>query len=142
MQYDDRALPWAYLIVLGVLGACRTRGPSPGSASPSSCSESVSGSGGSASSSSGGSTGGGGSGTAPEGLSGTSMNGGYKLDADRATVWTTAGMLAKGGIPSATWPACNATPLAPNGWTDDSAAINNLVQSCAPGTVVQLGPGT
>ena len=85
------------------------------------------------------STGGGGT---PSGLCGTSTNGSYALPADRVTTWNTAGMLTKGGIPSATWPVCNATPLAPSGGSDDSAAINNLIQGCAPGTVAQLGPGT
>jgi hypothetical protein len=51
-------------------------------------------------------------------------------------------MLTKGGVPSANWPVCNTTPLAPGGGSDDAAAINNLVQSCSPGTVAQLGAGT
>jgi hypothetical protein len=72
----------------------------------------------------------------------TSINGSYALAADRGTAWNLAGMLTKGGVPSANWPVCNTTPLAPSGGSDDAAAINNLVQSCAPGTVAQLGPGT
>ena len=50
--------------------------------------------------------------------------------------------MSKGGIPSASWPVCNSTPLAPSGRGDDSAAINKLIDSCAPGTVVQLAAGT
>jgi hypothetical protein len=72
----------------------------------------------------------------------TSVNGSYTLPADRGTTWNLAGMLTKGGVPSANWPVCNSTPLAPSGGSDDSAAINNLIESCAVGTVAQLGPGT
>lgn len=67
----------------------------------------------------------------------------YALPPDRNTQWSTAGMLSKGGIPSASWPVCNATPLAPQGsGMDDSAAINRLIQKCRPGSVVQLAAGT
>ena len=86
--------------------------------------------------------GGSGGGTTPTGLCTTSSNGSYALSADRGTAWNLAGLLTKGGVPSANWPKCNATPLAPNGSDDDSTAINALIQSCAPGTVVQLGKGT
>jgi len=52
-------------------------------------------------------------------------------------------MLSKGGVPSAGWPICNAKALAPlGGGRDDSAAINNLIQSCRTGSVVQLAGGT
>lgn len=67
----------------------------------------------------------------------------YALPADRATSWNLAGMLSKGGIPSASWPACNATPLAPRGGgQDDAAGIQALVDGCAPGTVARLAAGT
>ena len=65
----------------------------------------------------------------------------YALPPDRITVWN-PGMMSKGGIPSANWPVCNSTPLTPSGTSDDSAQINNKISQCAPGTVVQLGPGT
>jgi len=67
----------------------------------------------------------------------------YVLPADRMTEWSFAGMLSKGGIPSASWPVCNKTPLAPGGGgQDDSAAINQMIQSCRAGSVVQLAAGT
>ena len=50
--------------------------------------------------------------------------------------------MSKGGIPSANWPVCNASPLTPSGTSDDSAQINNMISQCAPGTVVQLAAGT
>lgn len=50
-------------------------------------------------------------------------------------------MLTKGGVPSATWPVCNATPLKPSGG-DDTTQINAAIAGCAAGTVVQLGAGT
>ena len=65
----------------------------------------------------------------------------YALAADRACTWNQAGLLSKGGIPSATWPVCNSTPLTPNG-IDDSTQINNTIVSCAVGSVVKLGAGT
>jgi hypothetical protein len=66
----------------------------------------------------------------------------YALPADRTTVWSDAGTLTKGGIPSASWPVCNSTPLTPNGTGDDSAQINSQISQCAAGTVVQLAAGT
>ncbi len=52
-------------------------------------------------------------------------------------------MLSRGGIPSASWPLCNRTPLAPlGGGSDDSTAINALIQSCPAGSVAQLASGT
>jgi hypothetical protein len=51
-------------------------------------------------------------------------------------------MIPQGGIPSASWPVCNSTPLTPSGTSDDSAQINNEISQCAAGTVVQLGAGT
>jgi len=66
----------------------------------------------------------------------------YALPANRTTLWSNAGMLTKGGIPSASWPVCNSTPLTPNGTSDDSAQINSMINQCAAGTVVQLGAGT
>ncbi len=69
-------------------------------------------------------------------------SGPYVLPADRNTEWSNAGMLTRGGIPSVSWPICNTTPLAPlGGGKDDSAAINNLIQSCRAGSVVQLAAG-
>lgn len=50
--------------------------------------------------------------------------------------------MSKGGIPSASWPVCNSTPLTPSGTSDDSAQINSKINQCAAGTVVQLGAGT
>jgi hypothetical protein len=87
-----------------------------------------------------GNPGGGGGGTAT-GLCTTSTNGSYALAADRGTSWNLAGMLTKGGVPSASWPVCNSTPLKPSGG-DDTTQINNAIAGCAAGTVVQLGPGT
>src|SRR5262249_38742577 len=67
----------------------------------------------------------------------------YALPGDRGTEWSFAGMLSKGGIPSGSWPLCNRTPLAPAGeGGDDSTAINQLIQGCKAGSVVQLGAGT
>ncbi|HVP32493.1 MAG TPA: chitobiase/beta-hexosaminidase C-terminal domain-containing protein, partial [Steroidobacteraceae bacterium] len=66
----------------------------------------------------------------------------YALPANRTTIWSNAGMLTKGGIPSASWPICNSTALTPSGTADDSAQINNQINQCAAGTVVQLGAGT
>jgi hypothetical protein len=63
------------------------------------------------------------------------------LPAARTYAWN-PGLLSQGGIPSASWPVCNSTPLAPSGGSDDSAAINNLINSCAAGTVAQLAAGT
>jgi hypothetical protein len=66
----------------------------------------------------------------------------YSLPVDRVTSWSLAGMLSKGGIPSASWPACNATPLAPRGGgQDDGPAIQALVDRCAAGTVAKLAAG-
>lgn len=70
-------------------------------------------------------------------------SGQYALPADRITRWHDAGMLSKGGIPSASWPICNSKPLAPiGGGGDDGAAINNLIQNCPVRSVVQLAAGT
>ncbi|HTC53363.1 MAG TPA: right-handed parallel beta-helix repeat-containing protein [Steroidobacteraceae bacterium] len=81
--------------------------------------------------------------SASGGGSAASSSGPYALPADRATEWSYAGMLSKGGIPSAGWPVCNSKPLAPlGGGKDDGAAINGLIQSCRLGSVVQLGAGT
>jgi hypothetical protein len=66
----------------------------------------------------------------------------YELPANRSAEWSYAGMLTRGGIPSASWPICNSIPLTPSGTGDDSAQINNQISQCAPGTVVQLGAGT
>jgi hypothetical protein len=66
----------------------------------------------------------------------------YLLPADRATSWNLAGTLTIGGVPSASWPICNSTPLAPSGGADDSAQINAKIASCPLGSVVMLGPGT
>lgn len=70
------------------------------------------------------------------------LSGTYALPADRTTAWGNTGMLTKGGIPSASWPICNSTPLTPSGSNDDSAQINSKISQCAAGTVVQLGAGT
>lgn len=66
----------------------------------------------------------------------------YALPPSRTTAWSDAGMLTKGGIPSASWPVCNSTPLTPSGTSDDSAQINGQISQCATGTVVLLGAGT
>lgn len=72
-----------------------------------------------------------------------SSSGPYVLPADRNTEWSFAGMLTKSGIPSASWPICNATPLAPRGGgKDDSGAINSLIRGCKVGSVAQLAAGT
>jgi hypothetical protein len=63
------------------------------------------------------------------------------LSGDRIASWSTAGLQSVGGVPSAKWPVCNATPLTPGGG-DDAAAINAAIQGCPAGSVVQLGPGT
>jgi hypothetical protein len=82
-------------------------------------------------------------GGSPGAGSSSSASGYYKLSPDRSTEWSYAGMLSRGGIPSASWPLCNRTPLAPlGGGSDDSAAINALIQSCAAGSVAQLASGT
>ncbi|HEY8040816.1 MAG TPA: hypothetical protein VIF15_13520, partial [Polyangiaceae bacterium] len=74
--------------------------------------------------------------------SGTGGGGDYPpLDPDRATTWGFAGMLTKSGVPSASWPICNSTALAPSGG-DDAKQINDAIAQCAEGTVVKLGPGT
>ena len=68
-------------------------------------------------------------------------HGGYTLPADRVASWTTAGLLSVGGVPSARWSICNATPLSPSGG-DDSVPINSAIQGCPEGSIVLLGPGT
>ena len=115
-------------------GGSSSGGSSSGGTSSGGSSSGGSGSGGS---SSGGSSGGG----TPTGLCTTSTSGSYALSADRGTSWDLAGMLSKGGIPSSSWPVCNATPLKPSGG-DDTTQINNTINGCAAGTVVQLGAGT
>ena len=65
----------------------------------------------------------------------------YALPASRSYDWD-PGLMSKGGIHSPRWPVCNSKPLAPSGGDDDSAAINNLINSCAAGTVVQLAAGS
>jgi len=65
----------------------------------------------------------------------------YVLAASRGYDWD-PGLMSKGGIPSSRWPVCNAKPLAPSGGSDDSVAVNSLIDSCAPGTIVQLAAGT
>jgi len=65
----------------------------------------------------------------------------YALPVSRSYDWD-PGLVSRGGIPSASWKICNSTPLAPSGGNDDSTAINSLIMSCAPGTVVQLAAGT
>ena len=80
--------------------------------------------------------------SAVSGLCTAPINKSYALPADRGTTWNLAGRSTRGGVPSANWPLCNATPLAPSGADDDSVAINALIQSCAPGTVARLGAGT
>ncbi len=77
----------------------------------------------------------------PLGPCGSPGSGMYTLSSDRATTWNLAGLLTKGGVPSASWPVCNATPLSPSGG-DDTTQINAQIMKCAPGTVVALGPGT
>ena len=64
----------------------------------------------------------------------------YALPTSRSYEWD-PGLLSKGGIPSASWPVCNSAPLMPSGGGDDSAEINRLINSCAAGTIVQLGAG-
>jgi hypothetical protein len=66
----------------------------------------------------------------------------YVLPVDRATTWNLAGLLSKGGIPSASWPICNSTPLVPTGGGNDSDQINTKIGSCPVGSVVMLGSGT
>jgi hypothetical protein len=60
---------------------------------------------------------------------------------DRATAWNGAGLLSKGGVPSAKWPICTPKPLRPSGG-DDSVQINRAIAACDVGSVVKLGPGT
>ena len=69
-------------------------------------------------------------------------SGTYTLAVDRSAQWSNAGMLSQGGIPSASWPVCNSTPMTPSGTGDDSAQINSEIGQCAAGTVVELGAGT
>jgi hypothetical protein len=66
----------------------------------------------------------------------------YSLPPDRITVWN-PGLNSVGGVPSATWPICTATttPLTPSGG-DDTVQINNAINTCPVGSVVQLGTGT
>jgi hypothetical protein len=66
----------------------------------------------------------------------------YALPADRVTSWNLAGLLTKGGVPSAAWPLCAGAALQPSGGADDSAQINAAIAKCAAGTVLLLGPGT
>ena len=65
----------------------------------------------------------------------------YALPASRNYDWD-PGLMSRGGVPSAGWRVCNSKPLAPAGDGDDSAAINSLINSCAPKTVVELAAGT
>ncbi|MCL2310713.1 MAG: hypothetical protein FWC42_10715, partial [Proteobacteria bacterium] len=64
--------------------------------------------------------------SAVSGLCTAPINKSYALPADRGTTWNLAGRSTRGGVPSANWPLCNATPLAPSGADDDSVAINAL----------------
>ena len=73
---------------------------------------------------------------------GAANDGHYQLPKDRVTAWGLAGLLSKGGVKSDTAPICNTTPLAPSNGGDDSAAINALIEGCAPGSVAQLAAGT
>jgi len=114
---------------------------STGSSGSSSSSGGSSSSGSGSSGSGSGSSGSGGSGSGGSGSGGSGSSGTYALPAARSYAWD-PGLLSQGGIPSASWPVCNATPLAPSGGSDDSAAINSLISSCAAGTVVQLAAGT
>lgn len=73
-----------------------------------------------------------------------SATGLYRLPPDRVTIWN-PGLMSVGGIPSASWPICNATtkPLTPLGSNqDDTPQINAAIQACPVGSVVQLGAGT
>jgi hypothetical protein len=64
------------------------------------------------------------------------------LPTDRATSWNLAGLHSKGGVPSANWPICNSSPLAPSGGDDDSGLINDAITKCAAGSVLKLAAGT
>ena len=68
--------------------------------------------------------------------------GAFELPAERSAAWDLAGLATIGGVPSASWPICNATPLMPSGTGNDTTAINALIESCPVGTVAQLGAGT
>lgn len=59
------------------------------------------------------------------------------IPADRSIDWSHAGI--PGGIPSANWPI--AATLSPSGGPDDSAAIQNAINSAPPRSVVVLNPG-
>jgi len=56
----------------------------------------------------------------------------------RSVDWTHVGI--PGGIPSASYPVCQT--LSASGGADDSSAIQNAINSCPAGSVVQLNPGT
>jgi len=60
------------------------------------------------------------------------------IPSTRTVDWTQAGI--PGGIPDANWPICKT--IAPSGGADDSATIQNAINSCASGSVVVLTAGT
>lgn len=60
------------------------------------------------------------------------------IPSTRTVDWTQAGI--PGGIPDANWPVCKT--LSPSGGSDDSAAIQNAINSCPAGSVVVLAAGT
>ncbi|HSU07521.1 MAG TPA: hypothetical protein VLI93_18300, partial [Acetobacteraceae bacterium] len=64
------------------------------------------------------------------------------LPPDRAASanWHKAGMLSSGGIPNRTTACATVSPL--GGGRDDTNKIQNAIESCPPGQVVQLAAGT
>jgi len=60
------------------------------------------------------------------------------LPSSRTVDWSHAGI--PGGIPDANWPVCKT--ISPSGGSDDSTAIQNAINSCPAGSVVELAAGT
>jgi hypothetical protein len=60
------------------------------------------------------------------------------LPSTRTVDWTQVGI--PGGIPDANWPICQTIP--PSGGADDSATIQNAINSCPAGSVIVLTAGT
>lgn len=60
------------------------------------------------------------------------------LPSSRTVDWSHAGI--PGGIPDANWPVCKT--ISPSGGADDSTAIQDAINSCPAGSVVDLTAGT
>ena len=70
---------------------------------------------------------------------GVSANSLLPPDRDASANWRMAGMLSVGGIPNRTTVCKTLSPLGAN--KDDTAQIQNAIETCPPGQVVALSAG-